>query len=1193
MRKIKLMSVALALATLTTTLFAQSPNSSSSLIRTDISSLQSRSEKGAAGGYAPLSSGTMVPPQYLFPGFLTAADSSLWVKSGNTMVALPGFQIDSQKFQVNGIAIGEVSSGIFGIHAVGTGTPLVLQAGAGNNHIFIENGETLGGASLDHGGFTWSIGPDGGFNLGGGAFNGAIDLSGNGISGVSILSGSNVSLDFRSGTITSTGNLTVSTIGTNTGLAVSSAGAAARPTLALNTTAADLMYGRLSGTNTWNGANVFGSAPFVPDGSFSIPKIIGLQGALDAKVSATGGTITGSVSFAGSGRISNLLNPINPQDALTLSYADGRYVVNSSAGLPVANTASVSNPSYALNVTSANLLYGSLASSNVWSGINSFSLAPIVPDSSFSIAKVTNLQSALDSKLSSSGGTVAGDLSMGTHKVTSNATPTASADLVSLGYLQANYSTLGATGLPLTGGTLSGNLNMGAYKITNLANPSASGDAVSLAYLQANYTTGGVVDPKLSLSGGIMAGNINMAGSYRIQNLPDPSGSGEPVTKSYAAANYLTSTGDHTWTGQQTFANSPIVPDGSFSISKVNGLQDQLNLKMTSNGAIPMIANLQMGGNKITGLNQSPTAVGDAVSLGYLQTNYLTISSQSSALPLSGGVLSGPLSTGTNKITTSAVPAAANDVVNLNYLNSVISSGASLPLVGGTLTGVLKMGTAVIDMNSHKITNMADPTVSADAVTLSYLQSKYVPSTGGAMTGALTMGANKVTSTATPSDASDLVNLSYLQTNYMTVGSVLSGNVSLSGSYRITNMADPVNAQDAATKAWVGAGGGGTILSIAGGTLTGNLAMTSHRITGLPENTDNYGTYDYDAVPKHYVDTYMVAKNGNTVMTGDLQLGSHKISNVRDPDYAQDAATKNYVDNNALSKGGGTMLANFSMGNYRIMYLLDPQLAQDAATKNYVDSNTLFKSGGTMTGQLRLTNADMDMGSHKITNLLDPYYGTDAATKNYVDNNNFLQNGSRQMTGNMQMGNGTTNYRIVYMADPVAASDAVSLNYLQNNYATRSGLLWSQYGSQGVSFSAADPSGASTTSYSPAAGVIKAAGIIKMRVIGSVTWTATTGTFVTNFYFGGSNVIAVTGTNAAGAAGTGQFTMECVGSLNTTNSVCRATVVGSSSPANIVPSVSAIGSAGASISPTGSFYVNVVPVSGVTVTLDHVILEVQ
>jgi hypothetical protein len=386
----------------------------------------------------------------------------------------------------------------------------------------------------------------------------------------------------------------------------------------------------------------------------------------------------------------------------------------------------------------------------------------------------------------------------------------------------------------------------------------------------------------------------------------------------------------------------------------------------------------------------------------------------------------------------------------------------------------------------------------------------------------------------------------------MTAGAALSGNVSLSGSYRITNMADPINAQDAATKAWVGAGGGGTILSISGGTLTGNLAMTNHRITGVPENTDSYGTYDYDAVPKHYVDTYMVAKNGNTTMTGILQMGSHKISSVQDPDYAQDVATKNYVDNNYLSKNGGTMV-----------------------------------------GQLRLTNADMDMGTHKITSVVDPSYSTDVATKNYVDNTVISRSGNTQMTGNFQMGNGTTNYRIVNMADPSASTDAVTLNYLQNNYSARSGLLWSQYGSQGVSFSAAGPSGASTTSYSPPSGTIKAAGTIKMRIIGSVTWTATTGTFVTNFFFGGANVLAVTGTNAAGAAGTGQFTLECVGSLNTTNSVCRATAVGSSSPANIVPNVSAVGSAGTSISPTGSFYVNVVPVSGVTVTLDHVLLEVQ
>lgn len=43
-----------------------------------------------------------------------------------------------------------------------------------------------------------------------------------------------------------------------------------------------------------------------------------------------------------------------------------------------------------------------------------------------------------------------------------------------------------------------------------------------------------------------------------------------------------------------------------------------------------------------------------------------------------------------------------------------------------------------------------------------------------------------------------------------------------------------------------------------------------------------------------------VLKNGTVAMTADLNLGTHKISNVVDPAAAQDAATKNYVDGKAV-----------------------------------------------------------------------------------------------------------------------------------------------------------------------------------------------------------------------------------------------------------------------------------------------------
>jgi hypothetical protein len=76
-------------------------------------------------------------------------------------------------------------------------------------------------------------------------------------------------------------------------------------------------------------------------------------------------------------------------------------------------------------------------------------------------------------------------------------------------------------------------------------------------------------------------------------------------------------------------------------------------------------------------------------------------------------------------------------------------------------------------------------------------------------------------------------------------------------------------------------------------------------------------------------------------MTGAIAMGTSKITGLGDPTSAQDAATKTYVDtarrNQSSSTTGGTMSGAIAMGTNKITGLGDPTLAQDAATKTYVD----------------------------------------------------------------------------------------------------------------------------------------------------------------------------------------------------------------------------------------------------------------
>jgi hypothetical protein len=357
----------------------------------------------------------------------------------------------------------------------------------------------------------------------------------------------------------------------------------------------------------------------------------------------------------------------------------------------------------------------------------------------------------------------------------------------------------------------------------------------------------------------------------------------------------------------------------------------------------------------------------------------------------------GNLSVTGTTATTGAVTATGAITANGGVTGPVTSTNAVL--TGGTINNAVIGGSTPQAVTGTTITaNTGFSGNLTGDVTGNVTGSVTGPVTG-AVTGDLTGNVTASSGTST--------------FNNVTINGTL--NMDAATSATIENLSAPVNANDAATKTYVDTADA-LKLALAGGTMSGNIAMGGNQVTGL--GTPSGAA---DAATKGYVDTQVSnlvdaapatldtlnelaaalgddANFSTTItnsiatklplaggtMTGAIAMGTSKITGMGDPTLAQDAATKNYVDVAdalKLNLAGGTMSGAIAMGTSKITGLGDPVSNQDAATKAYVDTQRdtrLALSGGTMSGAIA-------MGTNKITGAGDPTNAQDVATKNYID----------------------------------------------------------------------------------------------------------------------------------------------------------------------------------------------------------------
>jgi hypothetical protein len=204
-----------------------------------------------------------------------------------------------------------------------------------------------------------------------------------------------------------------------------------------------------------------------------------------------------------------------------------------------------------------------------------------------------------------------------------------------------------------------------------------------------------------------------------------------------------------------------------------------------------------------------------------------------------------------------------------------------------------------------------------------------------------------------------------------------------------------------------------------GGNVTGNANTTTNAIALWGNN----------------VGTILNSTDITIDANSNLNLNSHKIVSLADPNFAQDASTKNYVDTTINSKTialtgavtGSTNLVTGSIATTLTNIIPSQVIGFDAEVR------------ASRLDQMSIPTSSLNLNSQKLINVLDPLSGQDAATKNYIDTRNITLTGSISGTGSLATGNIATtiaNITSSQISDFFSAVNVISNNTLSSNIRT-------------------------------------------------------------------------------------------------------------------------------------------------------------
>ena len=355
------------------------------------------------------------------------------------------------------------------------------------------------------------------------------------------------------------------------------------------------------------------------------------------------------------------------------------------------------------------------------------------------------------------------------------------------------------------------------------------------------------------------------------------------------------------------------------NVSEIN------NLFLRRDGANAATGDLNMGNHRILNVTD-PTDPSDLVNKRYADGRFVSKNGDAVTGNLLFKVRNNPM-----------IILGCNDLndaklfkIMLGNAGNVIQAQVRTPVLLQTTDGfVVKIGNSVIasfaasvinlvgelNMTNRRIMNVGNPTDDVDGVNKRYVDNLIVAIVSR-------------------------IGESYDLTRYLK----LDGRVAMTGDlnldrHRIINVAAPSDDDDCANKGYVDASISSAIGSRIVEVGTVNMDLKGKKIinVGTPSARDDAATMDY-------VDGRIggrLAIDGSNRMTGDLNVGIHRIKNEVDPIIGSDGANKRYVDETVPN----LVRAELEKQNYSI----------NLTSKNTSDWIRAFTFGGTEGSVMRIT----------------------------------------------------------------------------------------------------------------------------------------------------------------------------------------------------------------------------------------------